>query len=221
MTIQASSVQLSTEELQHIEEAQKTDDELQEMFSQSEEQLQRKKFKISPQGILYHVEGDQWLMVVPKVLQQKIIWENHDVPAIGNMGLNKTVDNIKSAFLGRGLWSTVGEYVRFCPVCQLVKSDHRKKVGALQPIPLLEWKWQQITIDLVIDLPEFEGKAAIAVFVDRLSKMVHFASCTKEILAEKYAQLFIDHVFKHHGLPKVIISDRDPRFTSRFWKEWF
>ena len=51
--------------------------------------------------------------------------------------------------------------------------------------------------------------------------MVHFAPCTKEISAEKYAQLFIDHVFKHHGLPEVIISDRDPRFTSRFWRELF
>ena len=88
----------------------------------------------------------------------------------------------------------------------------------MQPIPLPERKWQQITTDLVTDLLESEGKTAIAVFVDRLSKMVHFALCTKEISAEKYAQLFIDHVFKHHGLPEVIISDRDPRFTSRFWR---
>ena len=66
MTVQASSTQLSTKEFQHIEEAQKTDEELQEMFSRSEEQLQRKKFRISPQGILYRVEGDRWLMVVPK-----------------------------------------------------------------------------------------------------------------------------------------------------------
>ena len=119
------------------------------------------------------------------------------------------------------MWNTVGEYVRSCLVCQLVKSDHRKKAGALQPIPLLERKWQQTTMDPVTDLPESEGKTAIAVFVDRLSKMVHFAPCTKEISAEKYPQLFIDHVFKHHGLPEVIISDRDPRFTSRFWRELF
>ena len=51
--------------------------------------------------------------------------------------------------------------------------------------------------------------------------MVHFAQCTKEILVEKYAQLFIDHVFEHHGLPEVIISNRDPRLTSRLWKELF
>ena len=76
-------------------------------------------------------------------------------------------------------------------------------------------------MDLVTDLPESEGKTAIAIFVDRLSKMVHFAPCTKEISAKKYAQLFSDHVFKHHGLPEVIISDRDARFTSRFWRELF
>ena len=91
----------------------------------------------------------------------------------------------------------------------------------MQPIPLPGQKWQQITIDLVTDLPEYEGKTAITVFVDRLSKMVHFAPCTKEISAEKYGQLFVNHVFKHHGLPEVIISDRDPRFTSRFWRELF
>ena len=68
------------------------------MFKQSKEQLQRKKFRISPQGILYRVEGDRWLMMVPKVLQQKIIQENHDVPAIGHVGLNRTVDHIKRVF---------------------------------------------------------------------------------------------------------------------------
>ena len=160
-------------------------------------------------------------MVVPKVLQQKIIWENHDVPDIGYVGLNKTMNHIKRAFWRRGMWSTVGEYVRSCPVYELVKSDHRKKAGVLQPIPIQVQKWQQITIDLATDLPVSNGKTAIAIFVDRLSKMVHFATCTKEISAEKYAQLFIDHVFKHHGLPEVIISDRAPRFTSRFWKELF
>ena len=118
MIVQASSAQLSTEEIQHIEEAQKTDEELQEMFNQSEEQLQRKKFKISPQEILYRVEGDRWLMVVPKVLHQKIIWENHNVAAIGHVGLNRTVDHIKRAFWWCGMWSTVGEYVRSCPVFQ-------------------------------------------------------------------------------------------------------
>ena len=73
-----------------------------------------------------------------------------------------------------------------------MKSDNRKKAGVLQPVPLLERPWQQITTDLVTDLPESDGKTAIAVFVDRLTKMVHFFPCTKEVTATKYACLFIN-----------------------------
>ena len=102
-----------------------------------------------------------------------------------------------------------------------MKSDHRKKAGLLQPIPIPTWKWEQITTDLVTDLPPSNGYTAIAVFVDRLTKMVHFCPCTKEITADQYAQLFVDNVFRLHGTPSVIISDRDPRFTSRFWQQFF
>ena len=70
-------------------------------------------------------------MVVPKVLQQKIIRANYDVLAIGHVGLNKIVDDIKRAFWWRGMWSTLGAYVRSYPFCQLVKSDQRKKAGVL------------------------------------------------------------------------------------------
>ena len=221
MTVQASSGQLSTEEIKCFEEAQKTDEELQEVFSHNKEQIRRKQSRIPPQEILYCVEGDRWLIVVPKVLQQKIIRESHNVLAIRHVGFNKTIDYIKRAFWSHGMWRTVGEYVQTCWVCQLVKSDHRKRPGVLWPIPLLEQKWRQITIDQVTNLLESDGKTATAIFMDCLSNMVHFAPYTKEISGEKNAQFFINHVFKHHGLPEDIISDRDPRFTSRFWKELF
>ena len=68
--MQASGVQLSIEEMKCFEEVQKIDKELQKVYNQSKEQLQRKKFRVSPQGMLYHVEGDRWSMVVPQVLQQ-------------------------------------------------------------------------------------------------------------------------------------------------------
>ncbi|GMH44677.1 hypothetical protein BSKO_12629 [Bryopsis sp. KO-2023] len=90
-----------------------------------------------------------------------------------------------------------------------------KPMGLLQPLPIPERKWEQITTDLVTDLPASNGFSAVAVFVDRLTKFVHFAPCTKEITAAGYAQLFIEPVYRNHGLPKVIVSDRDPRFTSK------
>ena len=64
-----------------------------------------------------------------------------------------------------------------------------------------------MTTDLVTDLPESEGYTAVAAFIDRLTKRVHFALCTKEVTASDYARIFIDTVFHHHGLPEVIISD--------------
>ena len=88
-----------------------------------------------------------------------------------------------------------------------MKSDHKKKAGSLQPIPLPKRKWQQITTGVVTDLPELEGMTSIAVFVDQLTKMVHFVPCKKDVTTQQYAHLFIDHVFKLHGLLEVIISD--------------
>ena len=77
------------------------------------------------------------------------------------------------------------------------------------------------TTDLVTDLPGSNGYTAIAIFVDKLMKMVHLAPCTKEVTAMEYARLFVDHVFRLHSLPKVIISDQDPHFTGKFWKSLF
>ena len=102
-----------------------------------------------------------------------------------------------------------------------MKSDNRKKAGVLQPIPLSERAWQQITTDLVTNLQGSEGKTAVAVFLDRLTKMVHFFPCTKEITAAEYARLFVNQVFTLHGMPEVIISDQGPRFKSKFWEEIF
>ena len=75
--------------------------------------------------------------------------------------------------------------------------------------------------ELVTELPELERMTAIAIFVDRLTKMVHFVPCKKDIMVQQYARLLIHHVFKLHGLPKVIISDRDPRVLSKFGDELF
>ena len=84
------------------------------------------------------------------------------------------------------------------------------------PFKIPSRKWAQVTTDLVTNLPESEGYTAIAVLVYWHTKMVHFAPCRKEVTAMEYAKLLVDHVFRLHGLPEVIISDRDPRFTNKF-----
>ena len=79
--------------------------------------------------------------MVPHDLQQQILVENHDVPIVGHVGINQTVDLIKQKYWWRGIWSDVAAYIQSCPVCQLTKSDNRKKANEMQPIPLPERAW--------------------------------------------------------------------------------
>ena len=119
----------------------------------------------------------------------------YDEPTKGHAGIRKIEELTKQRYWWKGMGKDIQEYVRSCPVCQVMKSDNRKKVGLLQRIPIPSRKWEQITINLVTDLPLVGGYIAITVFVDCLTKMVHFVPCTKEISADQYAQLFVDNVF--------------------------
>ncbi|KAJ9512911.1 hypothetical protein QJQ45_029113, partial [Haematococcus lacustris] len=90
------------------------------------------------------------------------------------------------------------------------------------PLPVPQHRWEQVSMDLITQLPVTSaGHDAIVVFVDKLTKMIHTVPTTTTVSAPELAQLFFDSVFKYHGLPKVIISDRDPRFTSNFWQQLF
>ena len=131
---------------------------------------------------------------------------------------------VPSVTVSRRFWwpdlrSDVADYVARCHSCQVNKPSNQRQAGLLMPLPTPDYPFQQVTTDLITDLPPTErGFDSIAVFVDRLTKMVHFAATTKSVTAPGYAQLLFDNVVRLHGMPKVIISDRDPRFTSRFWK---
>ena len=173
-------------------------------------------------GLLVVVDNSgERKLVVPASLRQSVLRECHDIPTVGHVGMRRTLELVDRQFHWKGLRGDVISYVKTCPVCQEMKSDNRAKAGLLQPLEIPTRKWAQVTTDLVTDLPESHGYTAIAVFVDRMTKMVHFAPCRKEVTAPEYAQLFVDHVFRLHGLPDVIVSDRDPRFTSRFWRSLF
>ena len=114
----------------------------------------------------------------------------------------------------------VTSYVRTCPVFQSIKLKDRPNEGLLQPLDIPTKKWARVTTDLVKDLLESNGYSSVAVFVDILTKMVHFALCRKEVTVAEYAKLFVDTVFRLPGIPEVIISDRDLRFFGSFWESF-
>ena len=112
----------------------------------------------------------------------------------------------------------IAELVSRCLVCQQVKAKHRKPSGTLQPLPILEWKWEHITMDFVVWLSRTRaGFDAIWVIVDRLTKLAHFLHVRTKFSLDRLAELYINEIVRLHGVPVSIVSDRDPRFTSQFW----
>ena len=113
----------------------------------------------------------------------------------------------------------VAEYVSKCLTCQQIRVEHMRPGGELQPLPVPDWKWEDISMDFVTALPRTPaGHEAVWVVVDRLTKSAHFIPIKMTYPLEKLARLYIREIVRLHGIPKTIVSDRDPRFVSRFWK---
>jgi len=159
-------------------------------------------------------------IIVPdhKKLQQRCISLHHDGPAAGHPGRNATLELIQRQFWWPSLRRDVNIYVAGCASCQRNKTQSRKPAGLLQRMPIPEYPWQSVSMDLITHLPcTARGHTAIVVFVDRLTKMVHFAPSRDTVSALEFADLFMTEIYRRHGLPENFVSDRDPRFTSEFF----
>ena len=115
----------------------------------------------------------------------------------------------------------VEAYVKTCLVCQQDKIEQNLPAGLLDPLPIPSRPWESISMDFIVGFPKVDGFGSIMVVVDRFSKYGVFIPATKNCPAEEAAQLFFKNVVKYWGLPQSIISDRDGRFTGKFWTELF
>ncbi|CAA7021743.1 unnamed protein product [Microthlaspi erraticum] len=104
------------------------------------------------------------------------------------------------------------------PRCTMTSREHQVPGGLLQSLPIPEWKWDRITMDFVVGLPVSRTFDAIWVIVDRLTKSAHFLAIKKTDGAAVLARKFVREIVRLHGVPASIVSDRDPRFTSEFWR---
>src|SRR3954454_16558554 len=112
--------------------------------------------------------------------------------------------------------------MKSCDSCQRIKASQQSPTGLLQPLPIPSQPWEQVSMDFITQLPRTKsGFDAIVVFVDTFSKMVHLVPTRTTATAPDTVKIFFDHVFCLHGLPTSIVSDRDAKFTSKFWQSLF
>lgn len=158
------------------------------------------------------------LIYVPTVdLRLHILRENHDSPTAGHFGINKTIELVTRNYWWPGLKSFIADYIKSCD-CNRAKSSRHKPYGLLEPLPIPNRPWSSISTDFIGELPQSNGYNAISVWVCRLTKMAHFVPCRTSTTASDLARIFKDNIFRLHGLPEDIVSDRGPQFVSRFWK---
>ena len=114
----------------------------------------------------------------------------------------------------------VTEYMSKCLTCQQVKVEHQVPTSLLNPLPIPQWKWNNITMDFVLGFPLTQQKHDyVWVIVDKLTNSAHFTPVRMDYSMDQLAELYVKEIVRLHGVLLFIVSDRDPRFTSRFWKE--
>lgn len=135
--------------------------------------------------------------------------------------MKKTLHRLHLNFQWTSMAEDVWTFIRKCSVCQQVKHITHRPAGLLQPIPIPNGVWEDLSMDFITHLQGSHGFTVILVVVDRFSKGVHLGALPTQFMAFKVATLFIDIVCKLHGFPHSIISDRDLIFISSFWQELF
>ena len=206
-----SSIQANNDLLDEIKQAYCHDSRCHEILKNKETGY------IINQNLIYF--NDKLVIPNDNKIKTKLLHEAHDANVSGHVGSAKTYELLSRYYYWPKMDEDSRSYVKSCYKCQSNKPSNQNQIGLLQPLPIPDRPWEQVTMDLITQLPKTKnGHDAIVVFVDKLTKMVHVCPTTTKISAPELARIFFKEVIRLHGLPKSIVSDRDPRFTSHFWK---
>ena len=150
-----------------------------------------------------------------------ILNEYHSGIMGGHSGVLKTIKRVQRLFHWPNLKKDVQKFVAECRVCQTHKTSTLSPAGLLQPIPIPQQIWEELSMDFIGGLPKSNGAEVICVVVDRLSKYAHFFTLKHLYTAHSVAEKFVKEIVRLHGFPLSTISDRDRVFLSSFWRECF
>jgi hypothetical protein len=151
-------------------------------------------------------------------LKLDILKRTHDHAAAGHTGRAKTYEIVTRDYYWPGMRKFIARYIDNCDTCARIKPVHHAPFGQLRSLQVPFRNWNSIAMDFITGLPKSGGADAILVVVDRLSKMAHFIPTNETITAKDLAKIYFDNIFKIHGLPADITSDRGSLFTSHFWE---
>ena len=176
-------------------------------------------------GLTWEEDGVAYMegrIYVPnnKKLREEILKEHHDPADIGHPGQLRMMKLLKRTYWWPGLKEDMKKYIQRCFKCQQNKVQHQKKTGELHPLEIPQGLWQKISIDIIGPLPKSNGMDVIVVIVDRFMKMIRLKATMTNISSEGIVKMYRDNIWKLHGIPRKILSDRGPQFASKFMKEF-
>lgn len=172
-----------------------------------------------PTALSFHDQIWWWKdkVYVPLSMRDLILRQIHEAPSAGHWGSMKTLDLLTRTFDWPNSRADVLKFCSYCKSCQSIKVDRRPRQGIMMPLPIPERPWSIIGVDFIVKLPISKGFDSIMVVVDHFSKTSHFIPANETWTADKLAESFISNVFKLHGLPDKIVSDRGTTFMLNFW----
>ncbi|KAD5961499.1 hypothetical protein E3N88_12972 [Mikania micrantha] len=209
-------LKIESDLITRIKEAQQHDVELW-VILQNLEVGKQSEFRVDEQGVVWC--GKRLCVPNDANLRESLLSEAHSSPFSIHPGSTKMYRDLRQNFWWSGMKEDVAKYVAHCLTCQQVKIEHQRASGMLQPLDIPVWKWDDVSMDFVTGLPKtFKKNDVIWVVVDRLTKSAHFLPIQQGFSVSRLADIFTQNIIRLHGTPSSIVSDRDPRFTSHFWK---
>jgi len=154
-------------------------------------------------------------------LRRRITSQHHDTRVAGHPGRWKTLELVSRNYWWPQMSRYIGQYVKTCDPCLRTKIQRRRPTGELHPLPTPENRWDVISVDFIVELPDSHGYDAVMNVVDSVGKRAHFIPTTTTITALGAARLFLHNVWKLHGLPRRVVSDRGPQFVAEFTRELY
>ncbi|KAI3732915.1 hypothetical protein L1987_64127 [Smallanthus sonchifolius] len=196
--VKACQLVITSDVMREIERAQ--DEALKEENIKKERMVgQQDKLEYNTLGVRTRF-GRVWIPMGGE-LRTKILDEAHKSRYSIHPGTNKMYQDLRKEYWWPGMKHEVTKYVSKCLTCSQVKAEHQKPYGKIQPLDIPEWKWEHITMDFITKLPRT-------------------AKGHDTIWSERLAEVFINEVVARHEMPLMIVSNRDTRFTSSFWKRF-